>query len=34
MKDRAIKILHLYSHDMNIYGDRGNILCLRKRLEQ
>lgn len=33
MKGRLIRILHLYSHDMNIYGDRGNILCLKKRLE-
>lgn len=33
MNDKAIVILNLYSHDMNIYGDRGNILCLQKRLE-
>lgn len=33
MKKNTIKILHLYSYDMNIYGDRGNILCLKKRLE-
>lgn len=33
MNDREIKIVHLYSHDMNVYGDRGNILCLTKRLE-
>ena len=33
MKEKTIKILHLYSRDMNIYGDRGNILCLKKRLE-
>lgn len=33
MKDKTVKILHLYPRDMNIYGDRGNILCLKKRLE-
>ena len=33
MSDKTITILHLYSHDMNIYGDRGNILCLLKRVE-
>lgn len=34
MNDKIIKILHLYSNDMNIYGDRGNILCLKWRLEK
>ena len=34
MKDKTIKILHLYSRDMNIYGDRGNVLCVQKRLQQ
>lgn len=33
MNDKSVTILHLYSHDMNIYGDRGNVLCLRRRLE-
>lgn len=33
MKNKTIIILHLYSHDMNIYGDRGNILVLQKRLK-
>jgi len=33
MTDKTITILHLYSHDMNIYGDRGNVLCLQRRLE-
>ena len=28
-----IKVIHLYARDMNIYGDRGNVLCLKKRLE-
>lgn len=28
-----IKIMHLYPDLLNLYGDRGNIECLRKRLE-
>lgn len=34
MKNRTINILHLYSKDMNIYGDNGNVLTLKKRLEK
>lgn len=34
MSDKIINIMHLYSNDMNIYGDRGNILCLKWRLEK
>lgn len=33
MNDKPITILHLYSHDMNIYGDHGNVLTLQKRLQ-
>lgn len=33
MSERDIVILDLYPRDMNIYGDSGNVLCLRKRLE-
>lgn len=33
MNKKTITILHLYSNDMNIYGDMGNILCLEKRLQ-
>lgn len=33
MNKKEIRIVHLYSHDMNVYGDRGNILCLAKRLD-
>ncbi len=33
MSKREIKILHLYPKELNIYGDRGNILTLVKRLE-
>jgi CobQ-like glutamine amidotransferase family enzyme len=29
----ALRIAHLYAEEMNIYGDRGNILTLRKRAE-
>ena len=31
--DRPITILHLYPREMNLYGDHGNVLCLRRRLE-
>lgn len=27
-----LKILHLYPDALNMYGDRGNVLCLKKRL--
>ena len=30
---KSITILQLYPHDMNIYGDWGNVLTLKKRLE-
>jgi len=33
MTDKTIKILNLYSHDMNIYGDYGNVLTIKRRLE-
>ena len=28
-----LKICHLYPDVLNLYGDRGNILCLQKRLD-
>ena len=28
-----LKICHLYPDILNLYGDRGNVTCLRKRLE-
>ena len=28
-----LSICHLYPDVLNLYGDRGNILCLRRRLE-
>lgn len=30
---KAIRILQLYPRDMNIYGDWGNVLTLKRRLE-
>ncbi len=30
---RELKICHLYPDVLNLYGDRGNILCMRRRLE-
>lgn len=30
---KQIVIAHLYPNEMNIYGDRGNIIALKKRLE-
>lgn len=29
----AIRLLHLYPELMNLYGDRGNLICLQKRLQ-
>lgn len=28
-----LKICHLYPDVLNLYGDRGNVLCMQKRLE-
>ncbi len=33
MNDKVITLLQLYPHDMNIYGDWGNTLVLKRRLE-
>ena len=30
---KSITIVQLYAHDMNIYGDNGNVLVLQRRLE-
>lgn len=30
---KKIKICHLYPDVLNLYGDMGNIICLKKRLE-
>ncbi len=29
--DRTLSLGHLYPALMNIYGDRGNIVCLQRR---
>lgn len=34
MSDRKLRIAHLYPRLMNIYGDRGNILCLTRRCRE
>ena len=34
MKRLKLRVAHLYPKQMNIYGDRGNILCLQRRCEQ
>ncbi len=34
MSDRTLTILHLYPREMNIYGDHGNLMVLKKRAEQ
>lgn len=31
MVDYTLRIAHLYSRHLNLYGDRGNIICLSKR---
>ena len=33
MNEKIITILHLYPNDMNIYGDYGNVMTLKKRIE-
>ncbi len=32
--DRELKICHLYPEVLNLYGDRGNIICMKSRLER
>lgn len=31
---KKLRVAHLYPKLMNIYGDRGNIMCLQRRCEQ
>jgi lipid II isoglutaminyl synthase (glutamine-hydrolysing) len=33
VSEPALRIAHLYADEMNIYGDRGNILTLQKRAQ-
>ena len=28
-----LRVCHLYPDVLNLYGDRGNVLCIKKRLE-
>ena len=34
MTGKTINIVHLYPNDMNIYGDMGNVLTIKRRLEK
>ena len=34
MTAAVLRVAHLYPRLMNIYGDRGNIMCLRRRCEE
>ena len=29
----SLKICHLYPDILNLYGDRGNIICMQKRMQ-
>ena len=33
MSGPVLRVAHLYPRLMNIYGDRGNVMCLRRRCE-
>ena len=33
MAERRLHVLHLYPELLNLYGDSGNILVLRRRME-
>ena len=33
MKDFTINICHLYPDLLNLYGDNGNMICMKKRIE-
>jgi len=33
MNEKTISLLHLYPRDMNIYGDGGNVLTIKRRLQ-
>lgn len=33
MSTRTLRVAHFYPRLMNIYGDRGNVMCLRHRCE-
>ena len=33
MAERRLRVAHLYPELLNLYGDSGNVLVLRKRME-
>ena len=33
MSEKTLRICHLYPDLLNLYGDRGNVLCMQRRLE-
>ena len=33
MESRTLKLGHLYSNLLNLYGDKGNVVALKKRCE-
>ncbi len=34
MEIEKLRLVHLYPKELNLYGDNGNILCIKKRLEK
>lgn len=34
MAIKRIRLVHLYPDELNLYGDGGNILCIKRRLEK
>lgn len=34
MAIKRIRLVHLYPDELNLYGDGGNVLCIKKRLEK
>lgn len=34
MSEKTLRVLSLYPRDMNIYGDRGNVLALTRRIRE
>jgi CobQ-like glutamine amidotransferase family enzyme len=34
LEERTLRLGHLYPRQMNVYGDRGNIICLQRRCRQ
>ncbi|MBQ3904629.1 MAG: hypothetical protein II744_06600 [Eubacterium sp.] len=34
MEIKKLRLVHLYPNELNLYGDNGNILCIKRRLEK